>query len=294
VVEGISIIIVNWNRKKDVLELLSDIGRQSYPKIETIIIDNGSKDGSVEAFKRRFPKAKVIPLASNFGFHFGINRGVREAKGKIVIVVDSDCTITDPYFVSKVAEKFENGPDIVACSFKNYYTKEPAWDSPLHSHIGNDRDGYDCLIFNSAGFGIRKVILDENKFNEEFFIYLGELELCLKLLEKGYVCKYFPDLVVFHKAIPNARPSNFREFLSTRNLFWWCWLYLPFQYLTLRMFGFRNLLAKFLHNEARESSAKGILCAITKLPWIIRNRKPLQYSIVKRFFDSFNNYTNKF
>jgi len=291
----VSVITVNWNRKKDLLELLADLEKQTYPKLKIIVIDNGSTDGSINAVKRKFPKVKIIALQKNIGLHAGFNKGVKIAKG-IIFGTDNDCRILDKNFFSHLIKKFKNKDvNIIACSIKDFYSKKLTWDNPHHSFSGDLKNGYDCVRFTGAGFALHKRIFNEiGDFNEDFFIYHGELEFSLKCIDAGYTCRYFPDLIVLKKASSISRSTGLREFYSTRNFFWWCWLYLPFQYLALRMFGFRNLLANFLRNEAREADVKGILCAITKLPWVIRDRKPLQHSTIKKFFDSFNNYTNKF
>jgi len=291
----VSVIIVNWNRKKDLLELLADLEKQTYPKLKIIVVDNGSTDSSIDAVKKRFPKVKIIALQKNIGLHAGFNKGVKIAKG-IIFGADNDCRILDKNFISHLVKKFKNKDvNIIACSIKDFYSKKLTWDNPHHSYSGGPKNGYDCIRFTGAGFALHKRIFDEiGGFNEDFFIYHGELEFSLKCIDAGYTCRYFPDLKVLKKASSISRPTGLREFYATRNFFWWCWLYLPFPYLVSMMFGFRDLLTKFLHDEAQKASVKGVLYAIIKLPWIIRNRNPLKNLTIKKFFDSFNNYTNKF
>lgn len=79
---SVSVVIVNWNRKKDVLDLLRTLKRQNYPAFEIIVVDNASTDGSVEAISENFPDVNVIQLHRNFGLYYACKRGTLRSKGE--------------------------------------------------------------------------------------------------------------------------------------------------------------------------------------------------------------------
>ncbi len=75
----VSIIVLNWNGKKDTQECLNSLSSINYPNFDVILVDNGSSDGSVEFFKNNFPKIKLIANMRNLGFAEGNNVGVKFA-----------------------------------------------------------------------------------------------------------------------------------------------------------------------------------------------------------------------
>ena len=90
----VSIIIVNWNRKEDLLFVLKKIHEDNtYENIEVIIVDNGSDDGSIIEVPKKYPNFKYINLSSNLGCEEGYNIGVLNSSGEILIYLDSDAYI---------------------------------------------------------------------------------------------------------------------------------------------------------------------------------------------------------
>ena len=95
----ISFIIVSWNAKeyldkclKSMYELVHDV---SY---ETIVVDNGSDDGSVEIVKEQYPWVKLIETGENLGFAKANNVGIRESMGRYICLVNSDVVFIDNNF----------------------------------------------------------------------------------------------------------------------------------------------------------------------------------------------------
>ena len=99
----VSIIIINWNTKK----LLSDCLRSVYENAgdvdyEVIVVDNASTDGSVEMVKRDFPQVILIENVANRGFAAANNQGMAVAKGRYVLLLNSDTLVLDDAIVSTV------------------------------------------------------------------------------------------------------------------------------------------------------------------------------------------------
>ncbi len=105
---NISIILVNWNGKKDTLECLDSLrqvkSQKSPPKadqplaekVKVIVVDNGSTDDSVEAIKKNFPDVEVIETGRNLGFSGGNNAGIRRAREQgadFVWLVNNDTVV---------------------------------------------------------------------------------------------------------------------------------------------------------------------------------------------------------
>ena len=78
----VSIIIVNWNGLEYLKSCLNSLFKINYKKIEIIIVDNGSEDGSYEFIRQKYPKIIVIRNSQNLGFSRANNQGIKKSKGE--------------------------------------------------------------------------------------------------------------------------------------------------------------------------------------------------------------------
>jgi len=86
----ISVIILNWNGKPFLEDCLSAMRRQTFWDFETILVDNGSNDGSVEYVRSQFPEIKLLALPENLGFTGGNIAGYAQASGDLVVLLNND------------------------------------------------------------------------------------------------------------------------------------------------------------------------------------------------------------
>ena len=89
----VSVVIVTWNRRMDVLMAVQSVYTQPYPNVEVIVVDNGSSDGTVEALAAAYPAATVIAMKRNLGVAAGRNPGIAVARGEFVVILDSDAIL---------------------------------------------------------------------------------------------------------------------------------------------------------------------------------------------------------
>jgi glycosyltransferase involved in cell wall biosynthesis len=89
----VSIIIVNWNRCDDVIETLENIQNLLYKNVEIIVVDNGSTDNSLKVLKNYKPHIRLLALPMNTGCEDGNNVGILNAKGEVLLFIDSDAGI---------------------------------------------------------------------------------------------------------------------------------------------------------------------------------------------------------
>src|SRR4051794_19685469 len=95
---GISVVIVNWNSKDDLLECLESLRAQTDQDFEAIVVDNGSADGSCEAVRSGYPEARLVEAGANLGFAEGCNRGIEVARGAWIATLNNDA-IADPRWI---------------------------------------------------------------------------------------------------------------------------------------------------------------------------------------------------
>jgi GT2 family glycosyltransferase len=93
---SISAIVPVWNGRELLAHLLDSLEKQTVPAAETIVVDNGSTDGAPELARSR--GARVIAMGRNAGFAAAVNRGIAEARGEWLAVLNSDVELAPDYF----------------------------------------------------------------------------------------------------------------------------------------------------------------------------------------------------
>jgi GT2 family glycosyltransferase len=90
-----SVIVINWNGRQYLQACLDALAAQQGVEFETLVVDNGSTDGSVGFVRAQFPRVRVVALAENLGFAGGNNAGAREARGRHLVFLNND-TVVEP------------------------------------------------------------------------------------------------------------------------------------------------------------------------------------------------------
>lgn len=243
----ISVIIINYNRKKEILNLCGMLCKQTYSNLEIIIVDNCSQDSGVDEIQKKYPQVKLIKLSKNLGF-VALNLGMKKAKGDIFLMLDNDVEV-ELNFCQKVAEYFKNNPDVDAAAF-----------GVINVNSGNKRtapfrkpksaSGFETTIINGGAGAIRKKVFQRiGGLNEAYFIYGNEFEYGARALDAGFKLRYFPDIAVDHKeAFSSVRKSGKTAFFVGRN-----WIYFLYQFIPLKdLFDFLPFSSKiFIEGSVR-------------------------------------------
>ena len=262
----ISVVVVNFNGKRFLDDCLSSLASQTYGDYEVIVVDNASQDGSVEHVRSHFPWARIVENKVNLGSTGGNNSGIREAEGEYIVTLNND-TRVEKDFLERLAGPMSD-PSIGMCGSKMLYPNGKinstglclsrsgaSWDRGASEE---DRGQYDRQkeIFGAcAGAALyRKKMLDEiGLFDEDFFIFMEDIDLTLRAHCAGWRCIYVPEAIAHHLHGATAGVgSDLTVYYGNRNIMW-----LPA----------KNYPLPFL---------------ITCLPWILgRNLMALVYYTVK-------------
>jgi GT2 family glycosyltransferase len=233
----ISIVTLTWNTTEvtcDFLRSLKENG--TYPNMEVIVVDNGSKEDPTAVFKAIYPDVIVICNGRNLGFTGGNNVGIRAAKGDFLFIVNNDTEFT-PGLLEGLLEIFEQYPDagIVSPKFHYFFHKgtiEYAGYNTVNIFTGRngmvgcrekDEGQYnEVKVTNYAhGGGMmvpRKIIEEVGGLPEEFFIYYEEFDWCDQIKRKGYKVYYQPKSLIYHKeSMTTGKESAFKAFYHTKN-----------------------------------------------------------------------------
>ncbi len=217
--DNISVVMVNHNRRDDLRRALGSVAVQSYSPAEVIVVDNDSRDGSLEMLAAEFPGVTVIPLAENTGMD-GYSAGFDRASGEFIFQMDNDSLMPDAGVLAEVVRRFREGPpDLAAVA-----TRVEEWDgaAPIEGLRKRDtrRGPVDTGGFHSGGVGFRKELLDRvGYYNRDVFLYGAELFLQMKLLAAGYSVLYYPEILMLHRSSPTARAPG-GIYYEMRNRYW--------------------------------------------------------------------------
>jgi GT2 family glycosyltransferase len=203
--------------------------------METIIVDNGSSDGSVEFVKARHPWARVIPLPSNAGVGVALNRGISESKGEYLALLNNDIAISPQWLEKMVgALEAEKTAGSVACKMLKFFDREKIdatgdfltrAGSPYSRGADEPDDGRYAIreyVFGACGAAalFRRNALDAiGLFDEDFVAYYEDVDLAFRAQLAGHKCLYVPDAICYHKrGATYGKVSGFAIRMQERNL----------------------------------------------------------------------------
>lgn len=217
----LSIVIPSYNRRDSVLNLLRDIHAQEGADYEVIVVDDSSEDDSVEVICREFSEVKVLVNEVNSGPAVARNRGVREAKGEIIVGFDSDVTIPDRHLLRKITAAFqtESATACLALRILNPGGQSDDVERWWHSlPVEYANHSFLTSYFSGTAYAIRKdAMISAGLYPEIFYMHHEELELASRLLDQGDSIRHCPGLAVVHHASPVAARSYVAMFYHPRN-----------------------------------------------------------------------------
>ena len=207
----ITAIIVNWNDKDVVTECIQSILDQDRKQIEIIISDNGSKDGSIDFIRRRFPAIKIIENKKNLGFGSAINSGLAVARGDYLLFLNSDLKL-NPKCIGELAKLLESDSNIGGAIPKILYIDRENTVNSLGVLINYTGIAYPNLLgqqdpnwmepFESACGGIfmlrREVYETVGVFDENLFLYHEDHDLSWRVRLAGWQLKVAPKAIMYH------------------------------------------------------------------------------------------------
>jgi len=295
----ISVIVVNWNGKSLLEECLCALRQQTFRDFETILVDNGSEDGSAEYVRTQFPELKVVPLAENRGFTGGNIAGYEQASGDLIVLLNND-TEAHPKWLEEIHRASQEYPGAGSFASKMLYfddrgrVENCGFDMGTMGatlDLGRDKpDGPDWAqphkVFGGCGGAVayrRRMLQDIGFLDPEFFMIYEDVDLSFRAQLRGYECVYVPAAIVYHRYRVTIGKAPLRQvFYSQRNIEF---VYLKNMPLGLMVRSFPQRLAYEVGAaiySARQGAGSTFLRAkldvLRCLPSILRKRRQIQKS----------------
>lgn len=223
----LSIIIVNYNAKEFLKKCLDSIFESNITNYEVIVVDNASRDGSVDELKKFEPKIKLIVNKKNVGFSAANNRGIRKAGGRYILFLNPDTNVypnTFKYMLNFMDKNksagaatckvvlsngklddashrgfptpwnafcFFSGLDKIFPKSKIFGGYHMGWENLNKTHEIKACAGAFMLVRREAGEQV-------NWWDENYFFYGEDLDFCLELYKKGWKIYFVPKVSILH------------------------------------------------------------------------------------------------
>lgn len=216
--DKISIIIVTFNSEKTIKVCLDSIIKSS-SDYEIIIVDNNSQDDTCKIVKRFGKNVNLIEAGANLGFAKANNIGVRTAVGEYLIFLNPDTRILGTDSLNKLKESLKENPEYGIIGPKLIYPDGslqarvrnlPTAGRAFQEYILQKKGAYDfyqpncktlCEVESVTGACIiikKELFLKVGGFNEKYFLYFEDLELCKEVRYLGYKVGFLSEVIVEH------------------------------------------------------------------------------------------------
>jgi GT2 family glycosyltransferase len=233
----VTVVIPNWNGERFLRLCLGSLRDQSFRGFETIVVDNGSTDGSRAFVKEHFPEVNVVPLGENRGIATAFNAGIEASETEYVVLLNND-TEQDPGWLEALVRAAEEHPEagFFASKLVDFHDRgvlDGAGDamrlSGLPYRLGHgerdsgrfDLPGYVFGACAAAALYRRDMLDEVGIFDEDFVSYCEDGDLSFRAQLAGYRCFYVPGAVVYHmgSASTGGKRSPAATRLGSRNSF---------------------------------------------------------------------------
>jgi len=219
----VSFVVVTWNRREALASCLRSLRLQARPDCETVIVDNGSTDGTAELVAASFPDMKLIRSPEDLGVASGRNLGIGAAAGDYLILIDDDACFEGSDVVEQTLTRFEREPHLAAIAFtiRDAANGEVSRKSIPFCDKRVVPGDVPCSYFCGAGFALRRSALPlPEPFWPPLFYGAEELDTSFRLLDRGKQILFTDAVTVIHREWIEDRPSGQWVYYHARNRCW--------------------------------------------------------------------------
>ncbi len=291
-------VIPNYNGQRHLAGLFDALQKQTFTDFEVILADDASSDGSVAFVEEAFPTTRVLTNRNNLGFAVNANAAVDAALGRVIVLLNND-TEPDPDWLAELAKTICQHPDAAIVA-----SKLLLFDKRDHLHTTGDTMGLDGIprnrgvweedrgqydgqteIFGGCGgaMAIRKDVWQAlGGFDEDFWMYLEDVDFAFRVQLAGWKAVYAPAARVYHK-LSSSGGDDLSSFYVGRNTLWMLAKNMPtsllLRHLPEIVAAQGQIAIDALRNwrgTAARARLRGQLAGLLGLPAQLRKRKTIQ------------------
>jgi len=232
----LSVILVNFNDRAHLGDCLSSLGNGTRGlAAEVILVDNHSQDGSQELVRASFPWVRLIQNAENIGYAKANNVGIKASRGNFILFLNTD-TVVPPEVLPSLLGELKAKPELGAvgpalvhennkcqvsfgrrvsffAEILQKFILNPYYKKALN-HSSKPREVW--WVSGACLLARRTAVEDAGFFDETFFIYFEDIDLCVRMRKKGWKLVFFPGLRIIHAGGATTSARKFQTRLEYR------------------------------------------------------------------------------
>ncbi|HUR81197.1 MAG TPA: glycosyltransferase family 2 protein [Thermoanaerobaculia bacterium] len=242
---SVSIIVVNFNTRELLAACLQSLAEHVRVEHDVVVIDNASADGSADMVRTRFPHVRVIAMETNRGFAASVNEGIRATSGQYVCWLNPDARLLNDGLPEVIAYLDEHpeagvvGPQVVNPDGSMQHSSRMF---PTVSAAFFNRNSLMTRFFPENRFSRRYLGMDRDRetvhqtdwvsgaclihrrelgeLDERFFLYMEDIDFCLRATRAGWKVMYHPALRVMHHIGGSSRHMPVRRVVAMHRSIW--------------------------------------------------------------------------
>jgi GT2 family glycosyltransferase len=280
---AVSVIIASHTGRQHLQRCLPALLADDYPDFQVIVVDNASTDGTAEFVEQEYPSVKVIRNALNLGFSRASNMGAAHAPGEYLAFLNQDAVVR-PGWLASLVVALEGHPkaalatpqilvlaqphSINACGNQSHYTGL-SFCRGAGQPAGSFTQLEQVNAVSGAAFVMRKDVFEQlGGFDEDFFMYMEDIDLSWRARLAGYSSLYVPDATVYHDYALTFGPK--KTYYQERNR--WLMLLKILRWKSIALLLPALLLSEFITwGWIVLRDAKNISNKAKAYGWIVRN-----------------------
>ncbi len=242
---SLSIIVVNYNTRRLLATCLESLAAHVRVEHEVIVIDNASADGSADMVRAQFPDVRLLAMETNLGFAAAVNAGISATTGQYVCWLNPDARVLNEGMAEVLAYLEEHaevgivGPQVVNPDGSMQHSSRMF---PTVRAVFFNRNSLMTRFFPENRFSRRYLGMDRDRetihqtdwvsgaclihrrdvglLDERFFLYMEDIDFCLRATRAGWKVMYHPALRVMHQIGASSRHFPVRRVIAMHRSIW--------------------------------------------------------------------------
>ena len=211
----VAVLVLNYNGKHHLGECLQSLKTQNYGNYEVFVVDNSSRDGSLKYIREAFPWVRIIAFDNNLGFSKAYNKAVKTINSEFIAFLNNDTKVHEAWLKELILCILEE-KSVVAVGSKMLLYKSPHLLNHAGTKITQIGGGFSIGAYEQkhSKYNVKKFVggvcggamlvskssfLETGLFDEQFFSYFEDVDLCWRFWLRGFKVMYCPKSVVYHK-----------------------------------------------------------------------------------------------
>jgi hypothetical protein len=220
----VSIIILHWRGLAATRRCLTSLQQLDYASYRVILVGNGALPGEIPTLCAEFPQVEALTNEENRGFASGVNPAIRHALniGSAYVLLLNNDTLVPPDLLTHLVQIQQQHPHIgilsprlkrddprgllagLGCRVTRYSVHPVAWNAPGTAYTKREVLFFDA-VFGTAMFATRTVFEQIGLFDERFFFYYEDIDLCLRARAAGFAIACYTGVTVHHTVAASTR-----------------------------------------------------------------------------------------